>query len=425
MRILLILLAALPLAAQTKVTLFHFSDYHSHALPFYTDEGDRGGLARAIGFLAKQKRRGALVFSGGDTINKGAPAWSDKYQCAEWPWFDGIVDAMAFGNHDADYGREAFEECRKSVRYPILSANTEGFAPYKVFVRNGVRIGVFALAGADFPKLVKVPGFSYTDPLETAREVVRKLREDERVQAVVMIGHQDVDDDYEMAKRVPGIDLIFGSHSHLKRALTQIPGASTWYISPSQYLTYISWVELQFANGKLGAIDGALLPVDERMPADPAVEKRVANMQRELEHDPQYRALFEPIGKLETPLSVAALGAKTVELMRKITGADVALSTTSSFRQPLPAGTLTMEVLLAALPYENEIVTCTMNAARLQRFLSAVEPESFVARGGPIDPATWKVATTDYVAYVAHKDVFDCEKTKTGLKVREELRKTF
>src|SRR3954462_797917 len=97
----LFLLLALPLSADTTVTLLHFSDYHSHAQPFYTDEGERGGIARAIHYLQREKQRGALVFSGGGTINKGAPAWSDKYTCAEWPWFNGIIDAMAFGNHDA------------------------------------------------------------------------------------------------------------------------------------------------------------------------------------------------------------------------------------------------------------------------------------------------------------------------------------
>src|SRR5688500_10215775 len=126
-RLLLLLLLAIPAAAETRVTLLHISDYHSHALPFYTEEGERGGIARAIGYLRAEKRRGALVFSGGDTINKGAPAWSDKYGCADWPFWNGIVDAMAFGNHDADYGWDAFENCRASVRYPILSANTAGF----------------------------------------------------------------------------------------------------------------------------------------------------------------------------------------------------------------------------------------------------------------------------------------------------------
>jgi 5'-nucleotidase / UDP-sugar diphosphatase len=416
-----LVLAALSLRADTTVTLLHFSDYHSHALPFYTDEGERGGIARAIGYLRAQKQAGALVFSGGDTINKGAPAWSDKYQCADWPWWNGILDAMAFGNHDADYGRDAFDKCRAAVRYPILSANTNGFRGTAVFNVRGARIGVFALAGDDFPKLVKVPGFTFTDPIAAAKEAVRVLRNEQHADAVVMIGHQEEEADSAMARAVPGIDVIFGSHSHLKRDLVHIPGTNTVYISPSQYLTYISRLEVTIADHRVKTVRGGLIPVDDSLPADARIARRVANMQRDLERDPQYRELFAVIGRLDAPLSTEALARRTVETMRDVAKADIALSTKSTFRQPLPAGPLTMETLLAAMPYENEIVVCTMSAAQLQRFLDAAGPDSFVTAFNPAP--TYRVATTDFVATVARKDVFDCDGTRTGLRVREEMRK--
>lgn len=423
-KLFLLALLALPVSAQT-VTLLHLSDYHSHALPFYTDEGERGGIARAIGYLRAQKRAGALVFSGGDTINKGAPAWSDQYGCAEWPWFNGILDAMAFGNHDADYSRATFERCRESVKYPILSANTPGFCGHAVFNVRGVRIGVFGLAGHDFAKLIKEPGFNFGDPIAAARETVRVLRDVENVDAVVMIGHQDVDDDYAMAKAVPGIDLIFGSHSHLKRDLTQIPGTSTTYISPSQYLTYISRVELDIKDGRVASVRGGLIPVDDSLPEDRRIARRVAKMQRDLERDPKYSELFTTIGKLDAPISTEALAKRTIEVMREAVKADVALSTKSSFRGPLPAGNLTMELLLGAMPYENEIVACTMSGAQLRKLLDAAGEDSFVSGPSSIDDArNYRVATTDFLANVAYRDAFACEKTNSGLKVREELRKT-
>ena len=429
-KLLIVFLLALPLTAQT-VTLLHTSDYHSHALPFYTDDGELGGIARVIGYLRQQKRAGAFVFSGGDTINKGAPAWSDKYGCAEWAWFNGIVDAAAFGNHDADYGFAELEKCRKSVRYPILSANTKGFPTYMLITGKGLRIGVFALAGDDFPQLVKVPELSFTDPLEKARETVRTLREKEKVDAVVMIGHQDAEDDYAMARAVPGIDLIFGSHSHLKRDLTRIPDTNTTYISPSQYLTYISRVEMTIADGRVISVKGGLIPVDERLPEDRRIAARVQKMQKELEQDPKYRELFQVIGRLDAPLSIAQLAKRTVETMRDATKADVALSTSSSFRQPLPRGPITMELLRGSMPYDNEIVVCQMTGANLQRLLDYdasqkdTDTASYVVRPDKIvAEQTYKVATTDYLAHVAYKDVFTCDRTMSGLRVRDEVRKS-
>ena len=417
-RLLLLLLFTLPAAAESRITLLHFSDYHSHALPFYTEEGERGGIARAIGYLKSEKRKGALVLSGGDTINQGAPAWSDKYGCADWPFWNGVVDAMAFGNHDADYGWPAFERCRKSVRYPILSANTAGFQRYAILKSKGVRIGVFAVAGPDFPRLVKIPELQFTDPIAAARETVDTLRNREKVDAVVMIGHQTTSDDYALAQAVPGIDVILGTHSHLKRDLTLIPNTSTWFISPSQYLTYISRVVMTIDDGRVSKVSGALVPVDSRLREDRRVANRVRNMQQALERDPAYSGLFAPIATLSAPMTTQQLAMRALEVMRTVAGADIALSTHSTFRGPLPNGTIDLESLRRVMPYDNEIVVCEMSGAQLQRALG-----DQMYASGPVDPSrTYRVATTDYVAFVAYKNVFTCEPVRTGKRVRDELR---
>ena len=418
-------------AGPRVITILHFSDYHSHAVPFYDDgRAGQGGMARAVGFLRQEKKRGALVFSGGDMVNKGSPAWSDKYQCAEWPWLNGIVDAMAFGNHDADYGREAFEQCRAKLRYPILSANTAGMQRTVVLTSRGARIGVFALAGSDFPTLVKTPGFTFSDRIAAAREAVRELRERDHADAVVMIGHEHLDDDYALARAVPGIDLILGTHSHLKRDLTRIDGTSTWFISPSQYLTYVSRVELTIDGGKVTRVDGKLVRVDDRLPLDPTIARRVKTMQRELEHDPAYAELFKPIGTLAASMSVEQLTARTVEIMRRAAKADAALSTASSVRQPLPPGVITLEDLRAAMPYDNEIVVVEMSGAQLQALLAAsAADEALVSTKNDVDAAKIvRVAVTDYLANVAarYREFFaPLAKVRTGLHVRDEVRISF
>jgi 5'-nucleotidase / UDP-sugar diphosphatase len=418
--------------AAIVVTLLQFSDYHSHAVPFYADEGaDRGGIARAAGYLAVEKKRGALVFSGGDMVNKGSPAWSDKYRCAEWPWLNGVVDDMALGNHDPDYGAEAFAACRRNIRYPILSANTPGFQPYDVIERNGARIGVFAVAGSDFKTLVKAGGFSFGDPIAAARDAVRKLRGEEHVDAVVMIGHEHLQDDYELARAVPGIDLIFGSHSHLRRAFTKIEGTNTYFISPGQYLTDICRVQLTIENHRVTAARGELVPVDARMKADAALAKTVDEMQRALERDPQYAPLFATVATTKDAMSVDRLAHVAVARMREAAGADVALSTASSFRQPLPRGAITVEQLRAALPYDNEIVVAEMRGDELAALLaygaSRAGSDSLAIVDGVTKPEpsrTYKVATTDYMARTAagYKDFFKNVQA-TGKRVRDEVTK--
>ncbi|HEX8153697.1 MAG TPA: 5'-nucleotidase C-terminal domain-containing protein, partial [Thermoanaerobaculia bacterium] len=424
-KLLLLIVLALPLHAATKVTLLHFSDYHSHALPFFTDDGpDRGGIARAVRYLRREKQRGALVFSGGDMINKGSPAWSDKYGCAEWPWLNGIVDAMAFGNHDADYGRDAFDRCRAPLHYPILSANTPGMQRYAVVKTKGIRIGVFAVAGSDFPALVK--GMTFTDATAAARDAVRELRERERVDAIVMIGHEHTEEDFALARAVAGIDVIFGSHSHRKQDATVISGTSTLFLSPFQYLTYIGRVELTFDGRRLTKAAGRLVPVDAKLAEDRATAKKVRAMQQELERDPQYRELFTTAGTLAAPLNTESLAHGVLTMMREVAKADVAMSTASSFRQPLPAGPITHELLRAALPYDNEIFVAELTGEEVRKVLDYSDAKAgsdsvmFIVGGARLDPKkTYRVATTDYAAKVAagYRELFAGAKG-TGLRAR-------
>jgi 5'-nucleotidase len=246
-----------------------------------------------------------------------------------------------------------------------------------------------------------------------------------------MIGHEHLQEDYELARAVPGIDLIFGSHSHLRRAFTKIEGTNTYFISPGQYLTDICRVQLTIENHRVTAARGELVPVDAHMKTDAALAKTVDEMQRALEHDPQYAPLFATIGATQEAMSADRLAHFAVARMREAAGADVALSTASSFRQPLPRGAITVEQLRAALPYDNEIWVAEMRGDELAALLaygaSRAGSDSFAVVDGVTKPEpsrTYKVATTDYMARTAagYKDFFKNAQA-TEKRVRDEVAK--
>ncbi|MGZ7032109.1 MAG: 5'-nucleotidase C-terminal domain-containing protein, partial [Thermoanaerobaculia bacterium] len=228
-----------------------------------------------------------------------------------------------------------------------------------------------------------------------------------------------------------GIDVIFGTHSHRKDELLQIPGTTTWFISPFQYLTYVSRIVMTFEGHRLTQVSGGLVPVDVSIPEDREVAARVATLQHELASDPKYAELFRPIGVLDPAMDVLAVGTKTVQIMRQVSDADVAISTVSSFRQAIPSGPLTMEELRAALPYDNEIVVAELSGASLQKVLDlardGVDGGAYIDGLPKVDPARlYRVATTDYMARIAagYRDAFAGAKIEsTGKRVRNELRK--
>ena len=479
----ILLCAVAPLLAQqcTTVTLLHFSDYHSHAVPFYSEgQANTAGIARAIAYLKHfADDPNALIFSGGDTMNRGSPAWSDKYQCAEWSWLNGIVDAMAFGNHDADYGAEIFAQCRSQINYPILCSNILGTdgqplfqyggKTYQVFEVNGGKIGVFALAGTDFKDLVKpaiMPsrGVTYADRVQVAEEVIKALREQEQVNAVVLIGHATYEDDIALALAVPGIDIIFGAHSHRKEELTRIPNTNTFFISSFQYLTYLSQLELTFSSGVLANVNGGLVQMSNDRPEDPDIAQKVVQMQTQLEADPQYADRFQPIGEAAIELSTegqfvgeSLLGNLVMDIFRSAAQSHMAISTSSSFRRQIFPGTILYEDLRAAMPYTNPILVFDMTGTQVQEllnysvscsgtdFFSQVSGVRFNIVDGraahiqllpaspnpnagysPLSPAaTYKVATTDFQGLMAdgYKDIFaKATSVNTGIEIRDKVR---
>jgi 5'-nucleotidase len=65
---------------------------------------------------------------------------------------------------------------------------------------------------------------TFTGAIETAREMVKVLRETEKVDVVIALSHGGVEkgedgrytdgDDVRLAQAVPGIDVVIGGHSH-------------------------------------------------------------------------------------------------------------------------------------------------------------------------------------------------------------------
>ncbi|MCB0109176.1 MAG: bifunctional metallophosphatase/5'-nucleotidase, partial [Caldilineaceae bacterium] len=452
-----------------------FSDYHSHALPAYA-EGDpsRGGIARVIGLIeeAKQDNPNVLAFSGGDMMNLNNPIWSDEYTCTEWSWLNGVVDGMAVGNHEFDYGADTFADCMTNVTYPLISSGLvysetmESVLPdFRVYTVDGVRIGVFAVVGDDYPRIVRpelIPEgtiwLTGEEKLARAQAIVEHLRTVEEVDIVISIGHQSREEDEAMARAVPGIDLIFGTHSHLKVPLGKIEGTETYFISPFQYLDYVSHVALHVADGELTDVTGELVAIDSDTPEDAVLAAKVAEMQEalEAEHPERFEVLGEAASLIDNSdinLGETGIGNFVTDIARQAVDANLFVSTSSSFRAALPPGPITQEAYLTALPYANTIVTATMSGEQVMALLTVSAEkrgsDAFSQSSGvrytlhssdnsvsdvqivddPTDPesgysdldpeGTYVVATTNFQALIAadYKEIFAAAEDVTNTEI--------
>ena len=128
--------------------------------------------------------------------------------------------------------------------------------PYVVLEKGGMKIGIFGLMGKDAAE--KSPFASpvkFGDPIEISKEMVKVLREKEKVDMVICLSHSGVSKDKSLsedeilAKKVQGIDVIVGGHSHT-RLEKPIVIDSTFIVQASSYGNCVGVLDLLWEKGK-------------------------------------------------------------------------------------------------------------------------------------------------------------------------------
>ncbi|WP_299704333.1 bifunctional UDP-sugar hydrolase/5'-nucleotidase [uncultured Pontibacter sp.] len=218
-----------------KLTILHTNDQHSRIDPFPDDGrkyGGMGGMARRATLIERirQQESNVLLLDSGD-IWQGTPYFNFFEGELEYKLMTKMkYDAATLGNHDFDIGLEGLQKQLPLAGFPFLIANYDfsntilkgRFQPYKVFEKQGIRVGVFGL-GIELDGLVSKNMYGetvYLDPVEKAREMVVALREKEKCDLVICLSHlgysYDTEkiDDRKLATQVSGLDLILGGHTH-------------------------------------------------------------------------------------------------------------------------------------------------------------------------------------------------------------------
>ena len=223
-------------AAQAiNLTILHTNDQHSRIDPFPDDGrkyGGMGGMARRATLVEQVRKQepNVLLLDSGD-IWQGTPYFNFFGGELEYKLMSDMkYDASTLGNHDFDNGLKGLEKQLPNAAFPFLIANydfsgtilKDRFQPYKIFEKQGVRVGVFGL-GIELEGLVGKNNFSetvYTDPVAVAREMVQELRGKQKCHLIICLSHlgysykDEKIDDLKLASQVAGIDVILGGHTH-------------------------------------------------------------------------------------------------------------------------------------------------------------------------------------------------------------------
>jgi 5'-nucleotidase len=219
------------------ITILHTNDVHSHIDPFPESDPrnpNMGGVSRRASIIEKIRKENpnVLLLDAGDVF-QGTPYFNYYGGELEFKLMSMMkYDLATLGNHDFDNGIDGFLAQLPNANFEFVSANynfkntiLDTFVkPYKIFVKDGIKIGIFGLGvelqGLVDPKLYKET--KYNDPIETAQEISRILKEEEKCHLIICLSHlgfkykeePEKASDINLARKTRNIDLIIGGHTH-------------------------------------------------------------------------------------------------------------------------------------------------------------------------------------------------------------------
>jgi 5'-nucleotidase len=218
-----------------QITILHTNDFHSHMDPFPKDaarNAGEGGMAKRAAMIQqiRTEQKNVLVFDAGD-IFQGTPYFNYYKGEVELKLMTEMgYDAATMGNHDLDNGMEGLVAQLKNAGFPFINSNYDfsetilkgKIIPYKVFKKQGIKIGVYGL-GIELDGLVSKQNYGkikYLDPLETALRMEKFLKEEKKADLIVCLSHlgyaykEKKVSDSVIAAETFHTDLIIGGHTH-------------------------------------------------------------------------------------------------------------------------------------------------------------------------------------------------------------------
>ena len=275
-------------STQKKITILHTNDVHSHIDPFGPDDGrnaNKGGVARRASLVEniRKENPNTLLLDAGD-IFQGTPYFNYYGGELEFKLMSMLkYDAATIGNHDFDNGIDGLYAQLPHANFDFVSANYDfsntvldtHVKPYKTFVKDGIKIGVFGL-GIELDGLVIKELYKetvYLNPTEIAQDMSRILKEEEHCDLVICLSHlgynyrnnEEKPSDLNLARSTKDIDLIIGGHTHTflpKPTIEKNSAGNNVLVNQvGCYGLYLGKVDFYFDSGKNKSVDGTTIIV--------------------------------------------------------------------------------------------------------------------------------------------------------------------
>jgi len=353
----------------TTLTILQINDTHGYLEPhpelFW--QGDRaeyrtmGGFARlrTIFTQVRLERPGAVIaLDNGDTFHGTYHAVQSKGQALIAPV--NLLGLDAWTVHwDFAYGPDRMREIAEQLHHPLLACNCYrkdtgalAYPAFTVIERGGVRVGVIGIAATIIDKTMPAhfsTGLRFTLGNEELPGHIRTLREQERVDLIVVLSHLGFPQDVKLASEVEGIDILLSGHTHNRmEAPLRVNGACI--IQSGCHGSFVGRLDVDLTNARVTDVRHQLICVDDALPSDAdmlqAVEQVVA---------PHRDMLAEVVGQTETALNrntflEATMDNLLLQAIAEAAGTRIAFSNGWRYGAPIPPGPVTVNDLWNIVP---------------------------------------------------------------------------
>ncbi|QCK86680.1 bifunctional metallophosphatase/5'-nucleotidase [Phreatobacter aquaticus] len=374
-------LAAGPVIAQAGakvVTLLLVNDIYKMG-----EEKGRGGFARLNAIVKAERARGLpmIYVHAGDMYSPSLMSGFDQGAHTVELTNMAAPDVFVPGNHEFDFGPEAYFKRMDEARFPFYAANMRaadgsmlrGHIDGKIFDLGVVKLGVFGVALPTTPELSSSGDMKFLPTMETVRREAARLRRD-GADLVVCCAHTDRKDDLDIV-RSRLVDILLTGHDH-DLAITY--DGRTVMVESSEEGYYVTAIDLTLGTSGEGAekrvtYTPSFRVNDSRLVTpDPETIARVQQYEKMLSEELDV-VIATLAGELDTRTAMVrsqetAFGNLVTDAMRISSGADVAITNGGAMRgnKIYPAGTrFTRRDVLTEMPFGNRTVVAEVTGANI------------------------------------------------------------
>ena len=189
------------------------------------------------------------------------------------------------------------EDALMGDEYPALVEKYDGsglydedsghaFRPYVIKNVGGARI---CIIGQAFPRTGNAnpqeffPDWSFGLREDDMIELAEQIQAEEKPDAMVLLSHNGMDVDIKMAERIPGLNAVFGGHTHdgiPKPVLVKnVSGNTCMVTNAGSNGKYIGVLDFEFYDGDIQNMHYKMLPViSDWLPADKEMDAYINQM---------------------------------------------------------------------------------------------------------------------------------------------------